>query len=143
MDEVDQVFQPAQLGEFLDGLDVLVIAAPLTSATRGLIGGSELGRLKRGALLVNVGRAEIVDYGAMLEALESGQLGGAALDVFEPEPLPSDSPLWQMPNVIISPHCADSTPEAPLRSLDIFLENLGRFVRGDALRNVVDRGEGY
>jgi phosphoglycerate dehydrogenase-like enzyme len=141
--EVDQVFQPAQLGEFLDGLDVLVIAAPLTSATRGLIGGSELGRLKRGALLVNVGRAEIVDYGAMLEALESGQLGGAALDVFEPEPLPSDSPLWQMPNVIISPHCADSTPEAPLRSLDIFLENLGRFVRGDALRNVVDRGEGY
>jgi phosphoglycerate dehydrogenase-like enzyme len=141
--EVDQVFRPTELGEFLDGLDVLVITAPLTPATRGLIGRSELAKLKRGALLVNVGRAEIVDDAAMLEALQSGRLGGAALDVFEPEPLAVDSPLWRMPNVIISPHCADSTPESPMRSLDIFLDNLDRFRRGEPLRNVVDREQGY
>ena len=141
--EVDRVCVPSQLGEFLDGLDVLVIAAPLTAATRGLIGGPELARLRRGALLVNVGRGPIVDEAAMLAALENGQLGGAALDVFDSEPLPPDSPLWRMPNVIVSPHCADSTPESPQRSLDIFLENLARFRRGEALLNVVDRHEGY
>src|SRR5438270_707217 len=112
---------------FLDGLDILVIAAPLTASTDGLIGATELARLQRGALLVNVGRGQIVNQAAMLEALESGQLGGAALDVFEAEPLPADSPLWRMPNVIVSPHCADSTPQSPERSLAIFLDNLGRF----------------
>jgi phosphoglycerate dehydrogenase-like enzyme len=137
------VFVPSQLPDFLEGLDVLVIAAPLTRATHGLIGRPELAQLKRGALLVNVGRAPIVDQAAMLEALETGQLGGAALDVFEPEPLAADSPLWRMPNVIVSPHCADSTPESPQRSLAIFLDNLGRFMRGEPLLNVVDRDEGY
>jgi phosphoglycerate dehydrogenase-like enzyme len=141
--EVDRVYAPSELGEFLDRLDVLVIAAPLTAATRGLIGGQEVARLRRGALLVNVGRGPIVDEAAMLAALESGQLGGAALDVFDSEPLAPDSPLWKMPNVIISPHCADSTPESPQRSLDIFLDNLDRFSRGESLRNVVDREAGY
>ena len=134
---------PSELRAFLDGLDVLVIAAPLTRATRGLIGEAELSWLRRGALLVNVGRAEIVKEAAMLEALRNGQLGGAALDVFESEPLAADSPLWQMPNVIVSPHCADSTPESPQRSFDIFLDNLHRFRRGEPLLNIVDREEGY
>ena len=141
--EVDRVYVPSELAEFLDGLDVLVIAAPLTAATRGLIGGPELARLQGGALLVNVGRGPIVDQVAMLAALDNGQLGGAALDVFESEPLPPDSALWRMPNVIVSPHCADSTPESPQRSLEIFLDNLGRFRRGEPLLNVVDREEGY
>jgi phosphoglycerate dehydrogenase-like enzyme len=141
--DVDELFGPADLGRFLDRLDVLVIAAPLTAATEGLIGGHELARLRRGALLVNVGRGPIVDEAAMLAALESGQLGGAALDVFDTEPLPPDSPLWRTPNVIISPHCADSTPESPQRSFDIFLDNLGRFLLREPLLNIVDRQEGY
>jgi phosphoglycerate dehydrogenase-like enzyme len=141
--EVDRLYTPSELAQFLDGLDVLVVAAPLTSATRHLIGGQELARLRRGALLVNVGRGPIVDEAAMLAALENGQLGGAALDVFDSEPLPPESPLWRLPNVIISPHCADSTPESPQRSLDIFLDNLDRFQRGEPLLNVVDRQEGY
>jgi phosphoglycerate dehydrogenase-like enzyme len=141
--EVDELFRPADLGWFLDGLDVLVIAAPLTRATQALIGAAELGRLRRGALLVNVGRGPIVDEPAMLDALASRQLGGAALDVFDTEPLPPESPLWRMANVIVSPHCADSTPESPQRSLDIFLDNLDRFQRGEPLLNVVDRQEGY
>jgi phosphoglycerate dehydrogenase-like enzyme len=141
--EVDRVYVPSELGEFLDGLNVLVIAAPLTAATERLIGAAELASLRPGALLVNVGRGPIVDELAMLAALESGQLGGAALDVFDAEPLPPESPLWRMPNVIISPHCADSTPESPERSLDIFMDNLARFLRGEALLNVVNREEGY
>jgi phosphoglycerate dehydrogenase-like enzyme len=142
-ENVDEVFGPAELGAFLDGLDILVIAAPLTEGTRGLIGAAELARLNRGALLVNVGRGQIVDEPAMLEALRSGQLGGAALDVFETEPLPAESPLWRMSNVIVSPHCADSTPQSPERSLEIFLDNLSRFERGQPLLNVVDREQGY
>ena len=92
---------------------------------------------------MNVGRGAIVDEAAMLSALDNGQLGGAALDVFDAEPLPPESPLWRMPNVIVSPHCADSTPESPQRSLEIFLDNLGRFLRGEQLLHVVDREEGY
>jgi len=141
--DVDEVFQPAQLDAFLAGLDILVIAAPLTRETAGLIGASQLARLARGALLVNVGRAAIVDEGAMLAALRSGQLGGAALDVFSSEPLAADSELWREPNVFISPHCADATPQSLERGLELFLDNVERFGRGEPLRNVVDRQAGY
>lgn len=141
--EVDELFQPNALHEFLRGLDVLVVAAPLTRATEGLIGAAELAALTRGALLVNVGRALVVQQNAMLDALLGGQLGGAALDVFEEEPLAADSPLWQMPTVFISPHCCDATPQSLERGLAIFLDNLERFVRGQALENVVDRAAGY
>ena len=142
-DEVDALFGPAELGAFLDGLDVLVIAAPLTAETRGLIGAAELARLAPGALLVNVGRGPIVQEAALLGALETGQLGGAALDVFSVEPLPADSPLWQAPGVFISPHCADASPQSLERGFAILLDNLERFARGRPLRNVVDRAAGY
>jgi phosphoglycerate dehydrogenase-like enzyme len=141
--EVDEVFQTADLPAFLDGLEVLVVAAPLTTDTRGLIGANELAALRPGALLVNVGRALVVDQTAMVQALQSGQLGGAALDVFEREPLPEESPLWRMPNVFLSPHCCDATPQSLERGLDLFLDNVGRFTRGEPLRNVVDRDAGY
>jgi phosphoglycerate dehydrogenase-like enzyme len=141
--EVDQLFQPGALGAFLDGLDVLVVAAPLTRDTEGLIGTLELARLAKGALLVNVGRALVVDQDAMLAALRSGQLGGVALDVFETEPLPRESPLWQTSNVFISPHCCDATPQSLERGLALFLDNVGRFLSGEPLRNVVDRAAGY
>jgi phosphoglycerate dehydrogenase-like enzyme len=140
---VERVFAPDELDQLLARVDVLVIAAPLTSTTRQLIGRAELARLPRGALLVNVGRGELVDEVAMVEALSSGQLGGAALDVFETEPLPADSPLWRLPNVFVSPHCADNTPQSLERAMAIFLDNLDRFRRGASLRNVVDRELGY
>ena len=142
-DEVDALYGPAELDAFLNGLDVLVIAAPLTSQTRGLIGAAELARLAPGALLVNVGRGPIVQEAALLGALETGPLGGAALDVFSVEPLPADSPLWQAPGVFISPHCADASPQSLERGFAILLDNLVRFARGRPLRNVVDRAAGY
>jgi phosphoglycerate dehydrogenase-like enzyme len=141
--DVDEVFTHGRLAEFLAGLDVLVVAAPLTDETRGLIGAAELARLTPGALLVNVGRAVIVDQAAMVDALASGQLGGAALDVFPTEPLAADSPLWQTPNVFISPHCADASPQSLERGLALFLDNIGRFQRGESLHNQVDRAAGY
>jgi phosphoglycerate dehydrogenase-like enzyme len=141
--EVANVFGPTQLRTFLAGLDVLVIAAPLTRDTVGLIGPAELACLAPGALLVNVGRAPIVDESALLQALQSGRLGGAALDVFSVEPLPPDAPLWHAPNVFISPHCADATPQSLERGFLILMDNLERFARGQPLENVVDRELGY
>lgn len=141
--DVDELFGPGQLGGFLDGLDVLVIAAPLTPSTHGLIGAAELARLGPGALLVNVGRGALVDEAALVAALEQGELGGAALDVFVSEPLPADSPLWRLPGVFISPHCADATPRSLERGFEILLDNLARFAGGEPLRNVVDPAHGY
>jgi phosphoglycerate dehydrogenase-like enzyme len=140
---VEEVFGPGELDRFLGRLDVLVLAAPLTTATAGLIGAEQLARLPRGALVVNVGRGQLLDQAALVAALESGHLAGAALDVYETEPLPADSPLWRMANVFVSPHCADNTPESARRGLDIFLRNLARFRRGEPLLNVVDRELGY
>ena len=140
---VQQVFSPTRIHEFLHELDVLILAAPLTPQTVGLIGANELRRLAPGALLVNVGRAALVDEPALLDALGSGRLGGAALDVFTTEPLPPESPLWRAPNVFISPHCADATPQSLERGFLILVDNLERFGRGEPLRNVVDRDLGY
>ncbi len=141
--DVDQVFGPDQLADFLRQLDVLVLAAPLTRETAGLIGADELAALPGGAFVVNVGRGPLVDQSALVAALQSGHLGGAALDVFETEPLPGDSPLWTLPNVFVSPHCADNTEQSQLRGLGVFLDNLERFRRGAPLGNVVDRELGY
>ncbi len=140
---VERVFGPNQLDELLPQLDILVLAAPLTGDTRQLIGRDELARLPESAFLVNVGRGELVDESALIDALDSGHLAGAALDVFQTEPLPADSPLWRHPNVFVSPHCADNTPQSLERAMAIFLDNLDRFRRGAPLRNVVDRTLGY
>ncbi len=141
--EFDEVYGREQLTAFLERLDVLVIAAPLTAETRGLIGADELRKLPAGAFLVNVGRGPIVDEAALAEALTSGRLAGAALDVFTTEPLPLTSPLWNCPTLTISPHCADHTDRTLERALDIYLDNLGRFLAGEPLLNVVDRQLGY
>jgi phosphoglycerate dehydrogenase-like enzyme len=140
---VERVFARNQLDELLSLLDILVLAAPLTGDTQQLIGRDELARLPEGAFLVNVGRGELVDESALIDALGSGHLAGAALDVFQTEPLPADSPLWHLPNVFISPHCADNTPQSLERAMEIFLDNLDRFRHGAPLRNVVDRTLGY
>jgi phosphoglycerate dehydrogenase-like enzyme len=140
---VEGVVGPNQLDEALAGCDVLVLAAPAIAATQRMIGRAQLERLNRGAVLVNVARAQIVDQDAMQSALESGQLGGAVLDVFEREPLPQSSALWELPNVIITPHSSGFRAEHWDRTAGLFAENLRRFRRGEPLLNVVDTTAGY
>lgn len=141
--ELDKLYPRERLDDFLAGLDALVLAAPLTRETELMIGARELARLPRGACVVNVARGALIDEPALIDALRSGHLGGAALDVFTEEPLPADSPLWRLPNTIISPHCTDRTPGTLDRALDIFLDNLRRFRAAGELRNVVNRDLGY
>lgn len=140
----DAVFGDRDLHDALDGADFLVIGAPLTAATRGLIGAAELDRLAPGAGVVNVGRGPILDNEALCRRLDEGRLSGAIVDVFEPEPLPPESPLWRQRNLFITPHMSSDDPVAYVpRSLDIFFENVQRFVEGRPLRNVVDPALGY
>jgi phosphoglycerate dehydrogenase-like enzyme len=140
---VDAVFGADQLSNALRNCDVLVLSAPGVASTHGLIGAGELALLKRGALLVNVARAGIVDDASMRAALESGQLGGAVLDVFEREPLEPTNPLWTMPNVVITPHSAGFRQSHWDDVSALFSENLRRYQRGDALLNDVDLAAGY
>jgi len=141
---VDRVYRAKDLGKALPQADFLLVTTPLTAETRGLIGKAELDLLPRHAGLVNLGRGAVVDYAALAEKLRRGELSGAVLDVFEEEPLPASSPLWGVPNLIISPHCGvdDAVAYAP-RALDIFLGNLERYLAGRRLRNLVDTGLGY
>lgn len=127
----------------LPELDALVIAAPLTAETDRLIDGEALGRLKRGAVLVNVGRARIVDTDALVAALHGGHLAGAALDVFDREPLPADHPLWTCANVILTPHTSGFRRGHWDEVIDLFSENIRRFERGDELLFHVDPALGY
>lgn len=137
---VDEMFAPGRLDHVLTQADFLLTTLPLTSATRGLIGRRELDKLKRGAGVVNFGRAGVMDYRALAAKLRRGELGGAVLDVFEPEPLPASSPLWGTPNLIISPHCSSDDLEQyiPL-TLDLFFRNFGRYLAGRPLLNRVSR----
>jgi D-2-hydroxyacid dehydrogenase (NADP+) len=140
---VDDAFGPDQLGEMLGQCHVLVVAAPLTPYTSGMLGAREFRQLPRGALVVNVGRAKIIDTDALIAALHSGHLGGAALDVFPQEPLPSDHPLWTCPNVILSPHTSGFREGHWEEVVELFAENLERFERGEALRFRVEPELGY
>lgn len=124
-----------RLHEALREADDLVLAASLDDDSRGLIGAAELALLRPGGHVVNVGRGELVDERALITALQSGHVGGAALDVFATEPLPPESPLWAMPNVIVTPHVAGRTPLSSVRAAAVFTENLGRWTRGETLRN--------
>jgi phosphoglycerate dehydrogenase-like enzyme len=141
--EIDGLYARSNLSEFLAQLNALVIAAPLTDETRGMIGRAELAQLPDGAYLINVARGPIVDEDALIAALRSGHLAGAALDVFAEEPLPTTSPFWALPNAIVSPHCCDHTPQTDERGLELFLDNLSRYLCQEPLRNVVDRSLGY
>ena len=134
-DEPCEAWPLSRLDELLPLADALVLALPLLEETRRIVGERELALLPRGAWLVNVGRGELVDEAALVRALESGHLGGAGLDVFEVEPLPPTSPLWRLPNVIVTPHSSGASPGNLERAARIFVENLGRWVRGEPLRN--------
>ncbi|MEL6264184.1 MAG: D-2-hydroxyacid dehydrogenase [Pseudomonadota bacterium] len=143
MDEVDEVHPPDALPTLLARADIVAVCAPLTPATRGMIGTTEVAAIKDGAILVDVSRGGIVDHAALGAALASGRLRGAALDVFDPEPLPPDSPLWSLPNALISPHCSAYYAEWEATSFAFFLENLTRWRAGEPLLNVVDPARGY
>ena len=140
---VERVVGPDRLDDALRNCDVLVIAAPSLASTDRLIGAGQLALLNRGALLVNVARAKIVDQDALLTALREGHLGGAVLDVFDHEPLDPASPLWTLPNVVITPHTAGVRPDHWDDTINLFSDNLRRFQRGDSLLNVVDLAAGY
>jgi phosphoglycerate dehydrogenase-like enzyme len=123
--------------------DYAVVAAPLTPDTRGLVGAGDIAAMKPSGVLINVGRGPVVDEAALVAALQEGRIRGAALDVFDKEPLSPEHPFYRLENVLLSPHCADNTPGWLEGSMRFFLENLGRFRKGEPLQNVVDKTRGY
>jgi phosphoglycerate dehydrogenase-like enzyme len=140
---VERLAGPADLARELPDADVVVIAAPQTSETLHVIGARELAVMKQGAVLINVSRGKLVDEAALIAALDSGQLRGAALDVFEHEPLDAASPLWTHRNVMVTPHVAGFFTDYWRDVVELFIENLRRFESGQPLRNVVDKRAGY
>lgn len=133
----------ADLHRLLPTADWLVLITPLTDATHGLIGAAELSALPGRARLVNIGRGKVVVEADLVAALRAGALAGAALDVFEVEPLPTDSPLWSMPNVIVSPHVGGDVLGTPAAYTRVFLDNLDRYLADEPLINIVDKQLGY
>lgn len=129
--------------DVIDESDYVVLSTPLTPSTFRLITRERLARMRPTAVLINVSRGAVVDEPALVDALASGRIRGAALDVFETEPLPAGSPLWPLDNVLISPHSADHTADSHDRAMAFFIENLRRFERGESLENVVDKAERY
>ncbi|MBY5836290.1 D-2-hydroxyacid dehydrogenase [Rhizobium leguminosarum] len=141
---VDRMTTPDKFHQELSRTDILVLACPLTPETRGLVGGIELSMLPSGASLLNIARAGVLDHRALALSLESGRLSGAILDVFEQEPLPENSELWDVPNLMIFPHVSADAPIGYVdRCLAILAENLKRAKAGQSLRNVVDPLRGY
>lgn len=140
---VDEMHGPETLPSLLPRADAVVLTAPLTAETYHMIGEAQLRAMKPTAILVNIGRGGLVDEAALIRALQEGWIRGAGLDVFETEPLPPDSPLWEMENVIITGHYSGKTPYYDRRAMAIFLDNLERYVQGRPLRNVVDKRRGY
>jgi glyoxylate/hydroxypyruvate reductase len=140
---VQDVVGPDALDEVLASSDILVLAAPWTGATDRLLDERAIGRMKRGAILINVARGQLVDEAALAGALTAGHLGGAALDVFNDEPLPSSSPLWTSPNTIITPHTSGFRADHWDAAVDLFIEQLRRFMDAQPLLNPVDTDAGY
>jgi glyoxylate/hydroxypyruvate reductase len=141
--EVDKVFDRAELHAMLAEADFLVLAAPHTTETEEIVGERELAVLKPSAVLINIGRGALVDEDALIRALRERRLAGAALDVLRDEPPPQDSPLWDMPNVILSPHSASTVAQENARITEIFCDNLRRYLSDQPLRNVLDKTRLY
>lgn len=142
-ESVDRMHGPGQIAEFAAQCDYLVIAAPLTEATRGMVGADVISAMKPSAALINISRGEIVDDEALRAAFDDGRLSRAGLDAHAIEPLPADSPWWSQPGVIVTPHNGATTPQTQGRAIEIFLDNIERYVQGRDLRNLVDKASGY
>ncbi|MFV2052408.1 D-2-hydroxyacid dehydrogenase [Aliiroseovarius sp. YM-037] len=143
MEHVDEVHPAGELINLLARADFIAISTPLTPATRGLIGTDEIAAMWPGVVLADVSRGGVVDQSALCAALKAKHVAGAALDVFETEPLPADSPLWELDNLIISPHCSSVFAGWEEASFDLFLRNLVRWTKGEELTNIVDPSRGY
>jgi D-2-hydroxyacid dehydrogenase (NADP+) len=139
----DQVFAIADLHAALADADHVVVTLPNTPRSRGLFNAAAFAAMKPGAAIYNVGRGPVIDTAALVAALQSGHLAGAGLDVTDPEPLPADSPLWDMENVLITAHTSGATPRFWERQADLVADNIRRIQRGDAPRNLVDLAAGY
>lgn len=142
-DFVHRLYPAQALRSMLKECHFVVVAVPLTPQTRGILDAAALDTLQPGAYLVDISRGGIVDHAALLEALKNGKLSGAALDVFPEEPLPANSPLWQAPNLILSPHISGGSPSYNERAVELFSENLHRYLGGLALYNLFDPRRGY
>ncbi len=143
MPGIAQMVSPDQLLAVLPEADVVVSAAPYTAETHHQLDAAAFRAMKNRAIVINMGRGGTIDEEAMIAALQNGEIAGAGLDVFETEPLAADSPLWQMPNVLITAHYAGDTPHYDERMLEIFLDNLARYQAGRPLVNLVDKQKGY
>ncbi len=140
---VDEVFPRERMNEMLAQSDYVVVAVGLTEETRHMFGDAEFAAMKSGCFFINVARGSVVDEPALIRALREGPMSGAGLDVFEREPLPPESELWDMPNVIISPHSSNALPGYGGRAVAFFCENLSRYLAGQPLENIIDPQKGY
>jgi phosphoglycerate dehydrogenase-like enzyme len=140
---IDQIFGPADRLRMMEQCDYVVVAAPLTTETRGMIGEPEFAAMKPSAVIMNIGRGPVIQEEAMIRALSEKRIRGAALDVFDCEPLPQGHPFYRLDNVLLSPHCADHTATWLDDAMDFFLGNFERYHRGEPLLNVVDKKLGY
>ncbi len=140
---VDHIYGPDHRIEMVSRCDYVVVAAPLNAETHGLIGEAEFAGMKPSAVIINVGRGPVIDERAMINALSEHKIKGAALDVFDEEPLPKGHPFYKLENVLLSPHCADHTPDWLDNAMRFFIAQFKRFRRGEPLLNVVDKKLGY
>jgi phosphoglycerate dehydrogenase-like enzyme len=140
---VDQTFDNAHINELLAASDYVMVAAPLTPETRGLIGAAQIAAMKPNAVIINVGRGAIIDEAALIDALENDRIRGAALDVFTVEPLPPGHPFYRLKNVLLSPHTADHVEDFVHLAAECFLENMKLYRAGQPLQNIVDKKAGY
>jgi phosphoglycerate dehydrogenase-like enzyme len=140
---IELLHGPAAIARVLEGADVVVLCAPETDETRGVVDAAALARMRDGALLVNVGRGKLVDEDALVAELKRGRLRGAGLDVFAHEPLAEGHPLWSLPNVLLTPHVSAVTRGFWKRECDLMTENVRRYLAGEALLNLVDKRAGY
>lgn len=140
---VDRLYPPQALGSMVAGCDFVVVSLPLTNETRGMIDAAILTKMKSTAYLIDISRGGVVDHGSLIEALQGEQIAGAALDVYPVEPLPESSPLWTMPNVLLSPHVAGSSPRYQEDAVDLFVQNLRRYLSEQSLLNMYVPERGY
>jgi len=140
---VDIMYGNNELSDLMASSDYVVVALPYTPMTDKFVNRAAINSMRANAVFVNVGRGKTVDEAALIDALVEKRIKGAALDVFATEPLPSDSPLWSLPNVFLSPHCADKTREFQFETLEFFIENVLRFLDKRPLLNVCDKNVGY
>ncbi|CUS81143.1 D-isomer specific 2-hydroxyacid dehydrogenase, NAD binding domain, partial [Candidatus Kryptonium thompsonii] len=140
---VDEVVTRAEMQHLLENSDFIVVVLPLTDETHHLIGEKEFNMMKKKPYFFNIGRGAVVDEKALINALKEGKIRGAGIDVFEDEPLPSDSPLWEMENVLVTPHIAGLFPNYWEEPTNLFIENFKRYINGKELINVVDKLAGY